>query len=252
MKKLISQILLIIPAAFIFNGRDFFGAITSRSLGSEDYWGADVILNCNTFGFVVLRDASLQYMLYTMTFAIIYLFMFGHIMADDLTVSGIYVFIRENKRIGWFIKNAARMFIQSGAVLTVNMSVIYYFTYKMCGLEKIGEVRHLIMLTVFTAMYIWILLMITNFMSVLFGSTLGLTISAAIHYTFVIAARYTFEAAVIKNINPLLCIFNTAEHRQDAATTALVLAAFLAAICIGFCAYVKRTDISLTNKETMM
>ena len=108
MKKMLLMIASIVPLSLIFNGRNFFNILAERSLGEYDE-SFDLLFIGNAFGFTALRDASLPFMLYTLTVAVVYLFMFGHTMSDNLNVSDIYVFIRENKRTKWFVKNSARI-----------------------------------------------------------------------------------------------------------------------------------------------
>ena len=116
MKKMLLMIASIVPLSLIFNGRNFFNILAERSLGEYDE-SFDLLFIGNAFGFTSLRDASLPFMLYTLTVAVVYLFMFGHTMSDNLNVSDIYVFIRENKRTKWFVKNSARIYLQSAVIV---------------------------------------------------------------------------------------------------------------------------------------
>ena len=120
MKKMLLMIASIVPLSLIFNGRNFFNILAERSLGEYDE-SFDLLFIGNAFGFTALRDASLPFMLYTLTVAVVYLFMFGHTMSDNLNVSDIYVFIRENKRTKWFVKNSARIYLQSAVIVLVNV-----------------------------------------------------------------------------------------------------------------------------------
>lgn len=90
MKKMLLMIASIVPLSLIFNGRNFFNILAERSLGEYDE-SFDLLFIGNAFGFTALRDASLPFMLYTLTVAVVYLFMFGHTMSDNLNVSDIYV-----------------------------------------------------------------------------------------------------------------------------------------------------------------
>ncbi|MBR1751442.1 MAG: hypothetical protein IJ740_11295 [Ruminococcus sp.] len=101
-------------------------------------------------------------------------------------------------------------------------------------------------------LYIWILIITTNLFSALFGSTIGLSVGAAAHYAFVIAARYGFENSLIKTAAPLAIAFNVAEGRQSVATAVIMMTVILAVVCTVFCIYVNRSDISLNNKEILV
>lgn len=251
MKRIIIQILLIIPAALIFNGRDFFGSISARSLGQSDL-PLDQLISLNAFGFFDIELVSLAYYLFTLTIVVIYLFMFGHVMSDNLNVSDVYIFIRENKRTKWFIKTALKMFLQSAVIVTVNMAVVYALSLKMTGDKMFESFDYMLSITVMMIMYVWILLIITNFGSAVFGSTIGLSIGTAVHYIFLILARYTYDMAVVKDINPLACIFNAAGGRQSFITSVILLAVILLVVCTAFWVYVVKSDISLSNKETLV
>ena len=85
-----------------------------------------------------------------------------------------------------------------------------------------------------------------------FGSTIGLSVGAAAHYAFVISARYGFENTLIKNINPLAVIFNMSENRRSIVTSVIVMGVILFAVCVIFCTYVNRSDVSLNNKEILV
>ena len=98
----------IVPLSLIFNGRNFFNILAERSLGEYDE-SFDLLFIGNAFGFTALRDASLPFMLYTLTVAVVYLFMFGHTMSDNLNVSDIYVFIRENNCSTLYIQRPAQL-----------------------------------------------------------------------------------------------------------------------------------------------
>jgi hypothetical protein len=248
MKKLLTKLLLIIPTAFLFNGRNFLYAVTERTLGDSEELTASI--KVNTFGFTSLTDASMEYVLFTMTFALIYVFMFGRFLSENLTVSGIYIFIREDNRLKWFVKNNVKMFIQSALVLAVNTAVIYLFSVKMCGTS--GEIKYLLKIYAAACIYVWILLVLCNFLSVLFGSTVGLTATAAVHYSLVILGDKANSLFAERVLNPLGNVFNIAENSGGTYKYFISLTVILLIVCTAFCTYVRRTDISLTNKETVL
>ena len=68
----------------------------------------------------------------------------------------------------------------------------------------------------------------------------------------VISARYGFENTLIKNINPLAVIFNMSENRRSIVTSVIVMGVILFAVCVIFCTYVNRSDVSLNNKEILV
>lgn len=248
MKKLLLMTAVIIPMSLIFNGQRFWSILAERGLGEYDE-SFGVLFICNAFGFTALRDGSLEFMLYTLTVCVVYLFMLGHSLSDDLNVSAIYVFIRENKRTKWFVKNAARAFGQSAVTALVNIAVIWYMAAKMGTVKRPEDMGDIAGLAVLMILYIWILIIAANLFSALFGSTIGLALGAAWHYAFVIAARYGFEHWYIKILDPLAVVFNTAEGRLTYAQGVTALVVMLAAVCAVFCIYVNRSDISLNNKE---
>lgn len=251
MKRMLLMIASIIPMSFIFNGRDFFNSIAGRYLGQSDE-GFGVLFNCNLFGFVNLQDVSLQYVLYTMTIFVAYLFMFGHFMSDNLNVSDIYVFIRENKRTKWFVKESAAIFLQSTVVAIVNIAIVYFMTNKMSIERAPTSIKQIAGIAVLTILYIWILAIATNFFSALFGSTIGLSVGAALHYVFVIIASYGYDTSIIKSVDPLAVVFNVAEGRQSIISAVIIMSVILAIVCAVFCIYVNKADISLKNKEIIM
>lgn len=251
MKKMLLMIASIVPLSLIFNGRNFFNILAERSLGEYDE-SFDLLFIGNALGFTALRDASLPFMLYTLTVAVVYLFMFGHTMSDNLNVSDIYVFIRENKRTKWFVKNSARIYLQSAVIVLVNVVVIWLMTAKMGVANQPGDIGKIVGITMMMILYIWILITTTNLFSALFGSTIGLSVGAAAHYAFVISARYGFENTLIKNINPLAVIFNMSENRRSIVTSVIVMGVILFAVCVIFCTYVNRSDVSLNNKEILV
>ncbi len=251
MKKMLLIIASIIPLTFIFNGRSFFNVLAERGMGEYDE-SFDRLFLGNAFGFTALRDASLEFMLYTLTVCVVYLFMFGHTMSDNLNVSDIYVFIRENKRTKWFVKNAVRVFCQSAVTALINLGVVWYMTAKMGVIKRPEDTGKIIWIAVLVILYIWILIITTNLFSALFGSTIGLSVGAAAHYAFVIAARYGFENGIIKSLDPMAIVFNAAEGRQSVATAVIMMSVILAAVCTVFCIYVNRSDISLNNKEVLV
>lgn len=251
MKKVLLMIAVIIPMSLIFNGQSFWNILAERGLGEYDD-SFESLFICNAFGFTALRDASLEFMLYTLSVCVVYLFMFGHTMSDNLNVSDIYVFIRENKRTKWFVKNAVRVFWQSSVTILVNIGVVWYMTAKMVVIKRPEDTGKLIGIAVLMILYIWILIITTNLFSALFGSTIGLSVGAASHYALVIAARYGFENSFIKTFDPLAIVFNAAEDRQSVATSAIMMTVILAAVCAVFCIYVNRSDISLNNKEILV
>ncbi|MBR1738868.1 MAG: DUF2705 family protein [Ruminococcus sp.] len=250
MKKILLMIAVIIPMSLIFNGQSFWNILAERGLGEYDDSFENLFI-CNAFGFTALRDGSLEFMLYTLTVCVVYLFMFGHTMSDDLNVSDIYVFIRENRRTKWFVKNAARVFLQSAVTVLINIAVVWYMTAKMGIIKHPDDTGRLVGTAVLMILYIWILVIMANLFSALFGSTIGLSVGAASHYAFVIAARYGFENGIIKTADPLAIVFNAAEGRQSAAYSLISMTVLLLMICTVFCTYVNRSDISLNNKEIL-
>ena len=121
-----------------------------------------------------------------------------------------------------------------------------------CQNGRCGDIGKIVGITMMMILYIWILITTTNLFSALFGSTIGLSVGAAAHYAFVISARYGFENTLIKNINPLAVIFNMSENRRSIVTSVIVMGVILFAVCVIFCTYVNRSDVSLNNKEILV
>jgi hypothetical protein len=94
-------------------------------------------------------------------------------MSDNLNVSDIYVFIRENKRTKWFVKNSARIYLQSAVIVLVNVVVIWLMTAKMGVANQPGDIGKIVGITMMMILYIWILITTTNLFSALFGSTIS-------------------------------------------------------------------------------
>ncbi|ADU23986.1 hypothetical protein [Ruminococcus albus] len=251
MKKMLLMLAVIIPISLIFNGQDFWSAFAERRFGeSEECF--DVLFFCNAFGFIYLQNSSLEYMLYTLTVCVPFLFMFGHTMSDNLNVSDIYVFIRENKRTKWFMKNTIRIFWQSTIITLANIAIIWSMTAKTAIIKKPENLEKILWIAVLMIIYIWILIIASNFLSALFGSTIGLALGSALHYVFVMAARYGFENNFIKKVDPLAVVFNVVEDRENVVTAVSTMIVILAIVCAIFCLYVNKSDISLKNKEIIV
>ena len=141
---------------------------------------------------------------------------------------------------------------RAAVIVLVNVVVIWLMTAKMGVANQPGDIGKIVGITMMMILYIWILITTTNLFSALFGSTIGLSVGAAAHYAFVISARYGFENTLIKNINPLAVIFNMSENRRSIVTSVIVMGVILFAVCVIFCTYVNRSDVSLNNKEILV
>lgn len=184
-QRILIQFVVIALLVFCFQCEDWLYLILGKDMG----WKKDMaaLFSEKIFHGLYMREPDITILLNAMMPIILFSVLYGSFIYDDLQGTGIYYFIRYQRRATWFCKKVTRLLWCAFVFQTAYVGIQY-----VCCLIMVGEavtwynLKMLLSYTIYLTVLCFMLVLLTNILAVRFGRVIAFIVA----YTVLVVMRW--------------------------------------------------------------